>query len=248
MNGLTREQHEVLLRKLNPSRVVKRKQAGMELSYIEQHEIRAHLIRVFGFCGFDLETLEVKQAYEEQRDDSKWSIGYQVTMKLTVRDLHGKALAVYSETAIGSSTQGSRGDAHDMAVKTASSDAMKRCAISLGDQFGLSLYNNGSTAPIVRMTVNQTEPWSQDAPAEPVKAPVTDEQPEPAQVSQVVLDFVAEAAQFADLPAGERITSVAKAKVQHKDMLQHTINIDGSDITVGRWLDLLAAGQYSEEK
>ena len=35
--------------------------------------------------------------------------------------------------------------------------------------------------------------------------------------------------------------------MQHKDILQHTINVDGSDITVGRWLDLLAAGQYSEE-
>ena len=242
MNGLTQEQRDVLIRPLNASRVTKRKQGGVELSYLEQHDVRSHLIRVFGFCGFDLETLEVECAFDEQRDDKKWDVGYRVTMKLTVRDLNGKALAVYSETAIGTSTQGRRGEAHDMAVKTASSDAMKRCCISLGDQFGLSLYNNGSTAPIVRMTIVGT-----GTSQEPVKAPVTDEQPEPAQVSQVVLDFVAEAAQFADLPAGERITSVAKAKVQHKDMLQHTINIDGSDITVGRWLDLLAAGQYSEE-
>ena len=40
-----------------------------------------------------------------------------------------------------------------MAVKTAESDALKRAAINLGDQFGLSLYNNGSTAPVVTQTL-----------------------------------------------------------------------------------------------
>jgi hypothetical protein len=38
-------------------------------------------------------------------------------------------------------------------VKTAESDALKRAAICLGDQFGLSLYNNGSTAPVVRALI-----------------------------------------------------------------------------------------------
>ena len=243
MNGLTVEQHEILLRPLNASRVVKRKQAGTELSYLEQHDVRAHLIRVFGFCGFDLETVAVECAFDEQRDDKKWEVGYRATMKLTVRDLNGKALAVYSETAVGTSTQGRRGEAHDMAMKTASSDAMKRCCINLGDQYGLSLYNHGSLTPIVRMTIVGT-----GTPVSPDKAPEAEPETPKATTPPEVMAFVAEASQFADLPAGERITSVAKAKVQHKDMLQHTINVDGSDITVGRWLDLLAAGQYSEEK
>jgi hypothetical protein len=30
---------------------------------------------------------------------------------------------------------------------------LKRCAINLGDQFGLGLYNNGSTAAVVRSTL-----------------------------------------------------------------------------------------------
>ena len=37
-----------------------------------------------------------------------------------------------------------------MAIKTAETDAFKRAAINLGDQFGLSLYNGGSTSPAVR--------------------------------------------------------------------------------------------------
>ena len=47
-----------------------------------------------------------------------------------------------------------RGESHDMAVKTAESDAIKRAAINLGTQFGLSLYNNGSLKDIVVMTLS----------------------------------------------------------------------------------------------
>jgi hypothetical protein len=36
-----------------------------------------------------------------------------------------------------------------MAVKTAESDALKRAAINLGTQFGLSLYDNGSRNDVV---------------------------------------------------------------------------------------------------
>ena len=40
-----------------------------------------------------------------------------------------------------------------MAVKTAESDALKRAAINLGTQFGLSLYNNGSLKDVVGATL-----------------------------------------------------------------------------------------------
>jgi hypothetical protein len=44
-----------------------------------------------------------------------------------------------------------------MAIKTAETQALKRCAINLGDQFGLSLYRNGSTAPLVRKLADGSE-------------------------------------------------------------------------------------------
>jgi hypothetical protein len=40
-----------------------------------------------------------------------------------------------------------------MAIKTAESDALKRAAINLGTQFGLSLYNNGSLQDVVVRTL-----------------------------------------------------------------------------------------------
>ena len=241
----TPEQHDILLRGINASRIETRKQAGMTLSYLSQHDVRAHLIRIFGYGGFDLLTDHAQLAFEEERD-GKWHVGYQVTMRLIVKNQHGIPVCMYSETAVGTSTQGRRGEAHDMAMKTASSDAMKRCAINLGDQFGLSLYGNGSTAPIVRATLV----GQQDAPTEAVEAPVSDEQPtqapEAPHVDTAAEEAFTELSGYANLDNKTRIMNVAKFKTRHKDLLQHTIVADGQEITIARYADLVASGKYSE--
>jgi recombination DNA repair RAD52 pathway protein len=166
--ALTTEQTDVLLRPLNPSRVSKRSQGGQSLSYLEAWDVKAHLIRIFGFGGWSAEVIESSLAFEEEvktrSGSDAWSVGYKVTMRLTVFgvaqtvDVRGRRDrdAVYTEAAVGSAVLPSRGDAHDMAVKTAESDALKRCAINLGDQFGLGLYDGGSTRAAVRAVINHT--------------------------------------------------------------------------------------------
>jgi hypothetical protein len=47
-----------------------------------------------------------------------------------------------------------------MALKTAESDALKRAAIYLGTQFGLSLYKNGETADVVRRVLAPGQEWN----------------------------------------------------------------------------------------
>jgi hypothetical protein len=63
--------------------------------------------------------------------------------------------ASYTEWAAGDATNPTLADAHDQAIKTAESQAFKRCAVNLGDQFGLSLYKNGSTAASVGEVIGQ---------------------------------------------------------------------------------------------
>jgi len=77
--------------------------------------------------------------------------------------------------AIGDATnQPGLADAHDLALKTADSQALKRAAVNMGDQFGLSLYNNGSFDPVVNRSLAYMKPQEQPKPvADP---PV---QPEP---------------------------------------------------------------------
>lgn len=146
--NLTYEQYEQLMKPLNPSRVAKRSQAGRNLSYLEAWDVKAHLIRIFGFGGWSWDVIAAEQAFEAEKD-GKWNVGYRVVGRLLIPSLD----CTYTEAAVGSATLPQRGEAHDMAVKTAESDAIKRAAINLGTQFGLSLYNNGDMADVVKKTL-----------------------------------------------------------------------------------------------
>jgi len=146
---LTIEQQEILLKKINPVRIAKRSGPhGIELKYIESWDVKAHLNRIFGFCGWSWEVLSAELAYEYQAGNN-WAVGYKIIGRLSIHSTG----AVYTEACVGPAQLSQRGEAHDMAVKTGESDCIKRAAINLGDQFGLSLYNNGSEEPVVIATL-----------------------------------------------------------------------------------------------
>ena len=155
MLKLNARQYEQLLKPLNDSRVAKRGQAGRQLSYLEAWDVKAHLIRIFGFGGWSAEVLSADLAFEDKNEKGQWNVGYKVILQLTVGDYANGGSVMYTEAAVGSATLPQRGEAHDMAIKTAESDALKRAAINLGTQFGLSLYNNGSLRDVVVQTLDK---------------------------------------------------------------------------------------------
>ena len=145
--NLNDKQREQLLKGINTDRVSQRKGGGGKmLSYVEAYDIKAHLTRIFGFGGWSWQIQDVALAFEQQQEN-RWVVGYRVQGTLTIGDCQ------YSGVAVGSS-MGSQADAHDNAAKNGDSDALKRAAINLGDQFGLSLYSNGSARPVVQMTLD----------------------------------------------------------------------------------------------
>jgi hypothetical protein len=156
---LTEGQLGQLLRPLNGRRVHKRD--GM--SYMEAYDIRAHLNRVFGFGRWSSDVVSMDLLFEQISEKSKngrtWevvTVGYRAGLRLTIRALDGETLATYTEWASGDAINfptTKRADAHDFAMKTAESQALKRAAINLGDQFGLGLYNSGSLAPLVQRSL-----------------------------------------------------------------------------------------------
>lgn len=164
---LSTEQYEALLQGLNPAYVANRRGGGgATLSYVEAWHIKRTLTRIFGFGGWSAEVLEAEHMFTEEVPTNRgvnYHVGYKVLMRLTIVDTYGMPTC-FTEAAVGSATLPQLGEAHDMAVKTAESDALKRCAINLGDQFGLSLYNGGSVEPVVVMTLN---PPSDYLPSEP---------------------------------------------------------------------------------
>ena len=140
-----------LLHPINPTRVL---QDGKGHSHVSQQDILAHLIRCFGFGSFDIEVLNAECVFEQERDKpGKYDVCYRALVRLTVRDPQGFGVCRYENGSTATAQNQSRGDGHDLAYKSAISLSVKRAAIALGDQFGLSLYNKGQTSALVRGTL-----------------------------------------------------------------------------------------------
>lgn len=188
-------QYKMLLSPLNSNRVSKRSVSGRSLSYVEAWDIKRTLIRIFGFGGWSWEVLDADVAFiypPGETGSKNFKVGYKVRGRLTIPSLG----CAYTEAAVGTANLPDAGEAHDMAVKTAESDALKRAAICLGTQFGLSLYQNGATGDVVQRTLDReslhgvaTPQSVQEAAAEAVTPVATYDDPpvapeEPAEAAQ----------------------------------------------------------------
>lgn len=148
---MNRDQYEQLLKPLNERRVATRDQAGRSLSYLEAWDVKAHLIRIFGFGGWSWDVTTADLLFCEKNEKGMWEAAFKVIGTLRIHTLN----CSYTEAAVGSANLPRRGEAMDMACKTAESDVLKRAAINLGTQFGLSLYNNGSLQDVVGKTLDR---------------------------------------------------------------------------------------------
>lgn len=168
---LSARQVEQLLRPIHKNRVLR---DGKGHAHVSQQDVTAHLIRVFGFCNFDVEVLNAGVVFEENSLDKKtgesnparWDVCYRAMVRLTVKDPDGNELAHYEDGSTATAQNQTRGDAHDLAYKSAISLSKKRAAINLGDQFGLSLYNKGQLSALVMGTLVMPDAESDEAPAD----------------------------------------------------------------------------------
>ena len=151
---LTKDQIDKLHGPVTPGRVAKHPSSGM--SYLKTWDVIAQLGKIFGLDNWDDE-LSYGLIFEDNvtwskngQEKSGWDVAYHAKCVLTLRDSNGEFVCSKSGAATGSAThQPSRADAHDLAIKDATSDALKRAATKLGNQFGLSLYDNGSTKSVL---------------------------------------------------------------------------------------------------
>lgn len=186
---LTADQLSFLLAGIRKERVGR---DGKGFSHVEAWDIRRHLIRVFGFGGYDTDqqdmtcVAQIEHKPSSPNGRSRWTVIYRATVMLTVK-INGVELGHWHGTATGDAPNlPSLADAHDMAMKTADSQALKRAAVNLGDAFGLSLYNDGSLDPVVNRSLAHeeppgAEPMPEDSEVrpEPGSRPSSDEAPTP---------------------------------------------------------------------
>lgn len=152
--ALTPQQMAKLTAPLAASRVSERPGGGgSKLAYLEAWDVKAMLIRVFGFANFSADVIEsdINRIIPDKDNDKRFTVLAKATVRLTI---HATG-ATYTETAASSQTgtQGI-GEVADFALKTAESDALKRAAIYLGTQFGLSLYQDGAKTDVIRYVLD----------------------------------------------------------------------------------------------
>jgi hypothetical protein len=168
MTGITVEQYDFLTSALNEKRV-KHVQGQ---AHLEAWDVRRHLIRCFGFAGWDFIQvtcdLIADKVVPADRPGGRerYTVIYRYVGRLIVKAADRRPLAVYEDGAVGEAVnQPSLGDAHDLALKSAISGALKRCAVNLGDQFGLSLYRDGSVAAVVQRSLVAPQAGDDDGAA-----------------------------------------------------------------------------------
>jgi hypothetical protein len=149
---LNEKQIRQLLAPINPKRVLK---DGKGNAHLAANDVIAHLNRLFGFTGWHKEVLSCECIFEmpNAKNNGRWDVCYKAQVRLTIKDPDGEVVAIYEDGSTGSAQNQTRGDGHDLAMKSAISLALKRAAKDLGDQLGLSLYSKGQLTAIVKATL-----------------------------------------------------------------------------------------------
>jgi hypothetical protein len=138
--GFSARQRLALQRNLDHRQVRTREAHGRELSYIEGWYAISEANRIFGFDGWNRETVESKCVLTRENRGTFLAV-YIARVRVTV---HADGATIIREghgTSEGRGT--SPGEVHDIALKAAETDATKRALATFGRPFGLELYRGG---------------------------------------------------------------------------------------------------------
>ena len=128
----TKEQIESLKQPIKLENVAERESGwGDKVPYVESWKAIDAANRIFGFDGWNSETLEAGLVSEDAK-----CVSYIAKVRITIGNI------VKEGYGAGHGRKGSIGDKHESAIKEAESDAQKRALRQFGYQFGLSLYDS----------------------------------------------------------------------------------------------------------
>jgi hypothetical protein len=136
--AFTDQQARLLKAKLDAQHVKTRKANGTTLHYIEGWHVIAEANRIFGYDAWDRRTLATKCVWTGTTDQS-FLASY--TAKVRIRVRAGDVTIVREGSGTGEGRAATPGQAHDIALKTAETDATKRALATFGNVFGLALYD-----------------------------------------------------------------------------------------------------------
>ncbi len=134
----TEIQIKTLSGKLSARHVKTRQENGLTLSYVEGWHAITEANRVFGFDGWDRETMEARCVWQG-RSHGRSACAYVARVRVSIRA--GDELVIREGSGAGNGIGPTPGEAHESAIKEAETDAMKRALVTFGNIFGLALYD-----------------------------------------------------------------------------------------------------------
>ncbi|WP_411868871.1 RAD52 family DNA repair protein [Vulcanococcus limneticus] len=154
--GFSVDQITALSAPLDRANVRQREQGRSSVSYLEGWQVIAEANRIFGFDGWQRQTIAQHCVSERERSigrDQKpgWGVTYTAQVRITVRCI-GQGPVIREGSGAGHGIDSDLGQAHESALKEAETDAMKRALMTFGNPFGLALYDKRqrqvSAAPV----------------------------------------------------------------------------------------------------
>jgi len=180
--GFSPEQVAALAAPLDRANVRQREQGRGKVNYLEGWQLIAEANRIFGFDGWQRQTIAVRCVAQGERTigrDQKpgWGVTYTARVRVTV-NAGGLPSLIREGTGAGHGIDTDLGQAHESAIKEAETDAMKRALMTFGNPFGLALYDKQQR----EVTGASGAPTSSGRPAaRPVAAPPPNGRPQPTQ-------------------------------------------------------------------
>ena len=140
MTGFIERQVSLLSSQLSPKYVKSRRDSnGQTLLYVEGWHVIAEANRIFGFDGWDRQTLSTECVWQAAAHQRQHACSYVARVRVTVRA--GDAVVCREASGSGHGLGATPGAAHENAIKEAETDAMKRALITFVNPFGLALYD-----------------------------------------------------------------------------------------------------------
>ena len=145
------EQITALSAPLDRAKVRQREQGRSQVSYLEGWQVIAEANRIFGFDGWQRQTLQLRCIHQAERligakgngrePKPGWGVTYTARVRITVGSPGNPAAIREGCGAAGHGIDTDLGQAHESALKEAETDAMKRALMTFGNPFGLALYD-----------------------------------------------------------------------------------------------------------
>jgi Rad52/22 family double-strand break repair protein len=142
--------------KLDARHVRTRKANGTDLHYVEGWHVISEANRIFGFDAWDRRTVATKCVSSSGNGQHHFA-AYTAKVRITVRA--GDITIVREGSGTGEGSGLTPGQAHEIALKSAETDATKRALATFGNPFGLALYDREQLGIRKRRDLRNGGPW-----------------------------------------------------------------------------------------